>query len=227
MLDRGTSNRRFACGRDASRWMLSLLAALAVLTTGTRGAAAQGLEEYDYANLGFRAIGVDVLYADASQGEGAVGIGARIDLGFLGPYIRVVPRFAFWNADVDENAVDELERQIETVSGLAEGSVNLGSIERDYWVLATDLQWTLPDSYIRPYIGLGVDVYILDDSGTATQGTFLDDAVITAGLSGVAGLEIDFSSVWRVYGDVRGALVTDASNLAFSLGVAYRLGGRL
>jgi hypothetical protein len=212
------------CGEGLRVIRAGLLFMAFVVVSGAPAVDAQDLAQYDYANLGFRALGVDVLYANASQSKGAVGIGARVDLGFLGPYIRVVPRFAYWSADVDDTQVAKLERQIEDVSGLDSGSVNLGSISRDYWVLATDLQWTLPEAEVRPYLGLGVDIYILNDSGDAIKNTFLDDAVITAGISGVAGLEFDIGRAFRVYGDVRGTLVTDASNLAFYGGIAYRFG---
>lgn len=208
--------------RDGRRLALALLAVGFSMVGGVRPASGQGLEEYDYENLGFRAIGIDLVYADPSQSEGTIGFGARADLGFLGPYIRVVPRFAFWKADVDDSQVARLERQIEQVSGLDSGSVNLGKIKRNYWVLGLDLQWTLSEPVVAPYLGLGLDVYILDDTGNAIRNTFLDDAVITAGVSGVAGLEFDVTRRIRLYGDVRGSLVTDASSLAFYAGVAYR-----
>jgi hypothetical protein len=60
---------------------------------GAGDAVAQNLEEYDYENLGLRALGVDVVWANAKDAKGAVGFGVRADLGFLGPYVRVVPRF--------------------------------------------------------------------------------------------------------------------------------------
>ena len=208
--------------RDGRRMALALLVVGFSMVGGVRPASGQGLEEYDYENLGFRAIGIDLVYADPSQSEGTIGFGARADLGFLGPYIRVVPRFAFWKADVDDSQVARLERQIEQVSGLDSGSVNLGTIKRNYWVLGLDLQWTLSEPVVAPYLGLGLDVYILDDTGNAIRNTFLDDAVITAGVSGVAGLEFDVTRRIRLYGDVRGSLVTDASSLAFYAGVAYR-----
>ena len=61
-----------AGGRDHKVWR-QLAAAVAVGLVGlaaVQPAAAQNLEEYDYANLGVRAIGAEVLYVDASQNEG-------------------------------------------------------------------------------------------------------------------------------------------------------------
>jgi hypothetical protein len=75
---------------------------------------------------------------------------------------------------------------------------------------------------VAPYLGLGLDAYLVDDSGDAIEGTFLADAVVTAGVSAVGGLEWDIRRHLRVYAEARGTLVTSASNLIFLGGVAYR-----
>jgi hypothetical protein len=170
-------------GRNAGLAGLAIVAGLLLTAT----ASAQGLEEYDYANLGFRGFGVEVLYVNASQNEGTLGIGARLDLGFLGPNVRVVPRFGYWKAGVEASQVSELEAQLEVASG--------------------------------PYIGIGLDAYILNDDGTAIRNTFLDDLVITAGVSGTIGTRISLSDSWRFYGEVRGAAVPDASSLGIAAGL--------
>jgi hypothetical protein len=194
----------------------------ALLLVAAEGAHAQSLEDYDYTNLGFRALGVEARWVDASQNESTVGVGVRVDLGFLGPYIRIVPRAGWWNADVEESAVRELEAQLEEVSDLPPGSIDLGSLERTAWNLGLDAQWTLQEAVLAPYLGVGLDLYLLDDDGEAIEGTFLDSAVITAGVSGVVGAEFNFLAHWRIYSELRGTLVTDASNAAVALGLAYR-----
>lgn len=204
------------------RWSwVVLLGGLAL--AGVPEVAAQNLAEYDYENLGFHALGVDVLYADARGAEGAVGFGFRADLGFLGPNVRVVPRFAFWKSDIKEESITELESNLEEVcvpSG--DCTIDLGRLERNYWVLGLDFQWTPAEPSVAPYLGLGLDAYLLDDSGDAIEGTFLEDAVVTAGLSAVGGLEWEMREHLRVYAEARGTLVTSASNVTFLGGVAYR-----
>lgn len=184
---------------------------------------AQSLEDYDYTNLGFKAFGAEATWVNASQNESTVGVGVRVDLGFLGPYIRIVPRGAWWNARVNDSDVRELEQQLEQVSDLPPGSINLGSLERTAWIVGADAQWTLHDATFAPYLGVGLELYFLDDSGEAIEGTFLDSMVITAGVSGLVGAELNFARHWRVYSELRGTLVTDASNVAVALGLAYRL----
>lgn len=202
-------------GRDA------VLAGSAILTGLLLAApvAAQGLDEYDYANLGFRGFGVEALYVNPSQNEGTLGIGARLDLGFLGPNVRVTPRLGYWKAKVEAGQVAELEDQLEVASSLPPGTISLGEIERSAYVIGSDFQWTAPDGPVSPYLGLGLDVYILNDDGEAILNTFLDDLVITAGVSGAIGARVALSDAWRFYGEIRGAAVTDASGLGFAAGL--------
>lgn len=215
-----------AGGRDRGfgRWTAAAAGVALVSLAAVRPASAQNLEEYDYANLGVRALGAEVLYVDASQNEGTFGLGAKIDLGFLGPGVRVVPRFGFWTADVDRSDVDELERQLEEVSELEPGSINLGAIERSAYVLGVDLQYIAAISRISPYVGAGIDIYALNDDGAAIRNTFLDDLVITAGASAVGGLQVAVAPNWSVFGEFRATAVTDASSLGAAFGVYYNFG---
>lgn len=194
-----------------------------LLVSASGAARGQALEDYDYTNLGFKAFGAEATWVNASQNESTVGVGIRVDLGFLGPYIRIVPRAAWWNAKVTDAAVRELEQQLEEVSDLPPGSINLGTLERTSWILGADAQWTLHDAVFAPYLGVGLELYFLDNDGDAIKDTFLDNMVITAGISGLIGAELNIASHWRVYSELRGTLVTDASNVAVALGLAYRL----
>jgi hypothetical protein len=193
---------------------------LAFVSDAARG---QALEDYDYTNLGFKAFGAEATWVNSSQNESTVGVGIRVDLGFLGPYIRIVPRAAWWNAKVTDASVRELEQQLEEVSDLPPGSIHLGTLERTSWILGADAQWTLHDAVFAPYLGVGLELYFLDNDGDAIKDTFLDNMVITAGISGLIGAELNIGSHWRAYSELRGTLVTDASNVAVALGLAYRL----
>lgn len=202
-------------------WTLGLTAAV-----GVRPVPAQNLADYDYDNLGFRSLGVNVTYLGATDTDNGLGFEVRSDLGFLGPGIRVVPRLGFWKENVNVTEIRALEARIAELALLPPSAINLGVIERSVAVLGADFQWTTRASRVAPYVGIGLDAYLLNDSGAAIEGTFLDDRVITAGLSAVAGLELALQGGWIVYGDVRGSLVTDATNVAVAGGFAYYFGGR-
>jgi len=184
---------------------------------------AQGLADYDYANLGFRGIGVEGSYVHPDNTEDTAGFGLRADLGYLGPHVRVVPRFAYWSSDIQASEVKLLESRLEELSGVTSGSIQLGSINRDAVIFGVDVQGVLPTSLISPYLGVGLDVYVLNGSGPAIDGTFVDDALdlVTAGISGVGGVQVSVNPNLRVYGEVRGTLVTDVSNVALTAGIAY------
>lgn len=209
-----------------NRWKTAAVAAMTTFATAAIAAplAGQDLDQYDYTNLGLRGIGVELIYVDPTQNEGALGVGGRLDLGFLGPNVRLIPRVGYWKADVNASSVLELEAQLEEVSDLEPGTINLGQIQRSAWVVGIDLQYVASVSQISPYLGVGIDVYALNDDGDAITGTFLDDAVVTAGVSAVGGLELQLSPGWSAYGEFRATAVTDASSLGGAFGVLYRFG---
>jgi hypothetical protein len=218
-------------GVAASQWIrctgpcrigLTALSLAAVAIVGPARLGAQNLEQYDYENLTLRAIGIEGVWADAKDTESAFGFGVSADLGPLGPNVRVVPRFAYWKADIQAEAVRKFEQNLEELCTPPGCNIELGSLQRNFWIIGFDLQW-LPDSArIGPYLGLGGDLYIVNDSGQAIRGTFLDDVVVTAGVSGVAGVQYDMGRHTRFYVDLRGTLVASASNVAIYAGIAYR-----
>ncbi len=214
-------------GSAGQNWgRIGVAAALVIMALGSTATpiAAQGLEDYDYTNLGLRGIGLELFSVDASQNESTIGIGAKLDLGFLGPNIRVVTRLGYWKADVDAGQVSDLEAQLEEASGLDAGTIDLGTIDRSAYIFGTDFQWTTRNTKFSPYIGVGLDVYLLNDDGDAIRDTFLDDNVVTAGVSGVIGAQVALSRRWNVYGEFRGAAVTDASNVGVAVGLSVMTG---
>jgi len=90
-----------------------------------------------------------------------------------------------------------------------------------------DLQYVMPQGHaVTTYIGLGVGVHLRNGSGTAINGTFVEDALdqITAGLNGTLGAEFG-AKRWRVTVDARGVLSSGLSTVSLRTGVMYRWGG--
>jgi hypothetical protein len=219
--------RRCAAGRrGGSGWLIgrtsAFLTFVAATLVGPAALHAQNLEQYDYENLRLRAIGVEGVWANAKDVEGAFGFGLRADLGPLGPNVRVVPRFAWWKADIKAESIRQFESNLEDLCTPPGCNVELGSVQRNFWIVGLDLQWLPDGSPLAPYFGVGGDLYIIDDSGQAIEDTFLADAVVTAGLSGVVGAQLDLKRHMRIYADVRGTLVSSASSIAVYVGIAYR-----
>lgn len=214
--------------RGLGRWS-GTVAAAAALALGAGPAFGQGLADYDYENLRLRGVGVEIFYVSPSDLESTLGFGARLDLGFLGPRVRVAPRFAYWDSDVEEAELDRLAGRLEDLvqeqnPGQPRPEIDLGSVERDALVFGTDLHWLpMVEEPVRPYLGLGAEVYVLDGEGEAIEGTFVEDALdlVTAGASALAGIEVDVQRGITLYGEVRGALVADVRNVSLTAGVAY------
>lgn len=215
--------------RGSGKRVGAVAAAAAALALGAAPAVGQGLADYDYENLRLRGAGVEIFYVSPNDLESTLGFGARLDLGFLGPRVRVVPRFAYWDSDVEEAELDRLADQMadlvaEQNPGQPRPEIDLGSVERDALIFGTDLHWLpLVDERLRPYLGLGAEVYVLDGEGEAIEGTFVEDALdlITAGGSALAGVEVDLQRGITLYGELRGGLVADVRNVSLTAGVAY------
>src|SRR5437868_5245249 len=62
-----------------------------------QNAEAQTLADYDYENLTFRGIGVDYGLIWPSKVDRTGAYSLRLDLGFLGPGVRVSPSVTYWS----------------------------------------------------------------------------------------------------------------------------------
>src|SRR5690606_2570182 len=82
-------------------WLVLLFALLPLLLS--LPLLAQDLSQYDYEDLEFRGIGADGGMVWPARVESANYYGIRVDLGFVGPRVRVVPVARFWSSRlVDE-----------------------------------------------------------------------------------------------------------------------------
>lgn len=208
---------------------VAALAALAAVAASPRTAAAQGLADYDYENLRLRGVGVDLGIVNPQDLDAAIQIGARLDLGFLGPNIRLVPRAAYWDSELEEGEVGELADRLESLveeqnPGQPRPTLDLGRVERSAVLAGVDVHWMpILRGTTRPYFGIGAEVYVLNGEGAAIEDTFIEDALdlVTAGASAVAGVEVDVGSGFTAYGEARGSLVADANALGLAAGIAF------
>lgn len=205
------------------------MAALAGLLLSVGTLQGQRLEQYDYENLRLRGVGAEVFLVNPKDLDTTLGVGVRLDLGFLGPKVRVAPRIAFWDTELTQETVNRLETKLadliqEQNPGQPRPVVDLGSIDQEAFIIGSDLHWLpLVDDPVRPYLGVGGEIYFLNGSGAAIEDTFVEDRLdlITAGVSGVAGVEFQLRGGLALYGEVRGTLVADVRNVALTVGVGY------
>lgn len=206
-------------------WAVAWICAVAVPSA----AAAQQWEEYDYENLAFRGIGVDVGYVLASRTDPALALTARADLGLLGPNVRVAPSMTFWSTQLREREVRGLANQLAGVcerNGTSCSGLDLGDVRISDLSLNLDAHylWTTPLG-IEPYAGVGGAIHLLNGQGDFIDDTFVEDLLdaISPGVNLVGGLELPLGRSLRLVLEGRGALAGDARYLGVSFGGSWTL----
>jgi hypothetical protein len=217
--------------------MTSGLAAMWLAATGLAGtvvdlhaqeeeAELEGLAAYDYSNLRFRGIVAEAFMVYPNGTESTVGFGGRLDFGYLGPNVRVQFRGGYWSSQLKESEVIEFETRIADLVEEQNGfrpTIDLGVIKQSAAIAGGDFHWVFaPTSVVRPYLGIGAELYVLSGSGPAIDDTFVDDSLdlLTVGASAVAGLEAGIGSVFNVFGEGRGSLAAALRSFSIAGGIA-------
>ncbi|HUH12654.1 MAG TPA: hypothetical protein VMK65_06070 [Longimicrobiales bacterium] len=211
-------------------------AALAALSTlaAAGGLGAQELADYDYENLAFRGIGVDVGRIWPNKVEATQAWGLRFDLGYLGPGVRLVPTLSFWSSRMKEAELSRLADQINQLDALQEqgarvSGADLGPIE---W---SDLSLGLEGHYVwitpvrlLTYLGAGLAVHGLNGQGDAIADTFVEDLLdsMASGAVLLGGLEYPLMDRFRVYAEARYTILSDLHYSGLKIGGAVMLPSR-
>jgi hypothetical protein len=198
--------------------LAGLVLALAAAAPPARG---QNLEDFDYENLAFRGVGFELGYLWANKVEATPTYGIRMDLGYLGPGLRVTPSLTYWTSRMKVGEVASLEDRLESLvaSRQPPGSpapvVELDPIDWSDLALALDAHavWRIK---LRPasdlgvpegqydlltFAGAGAAVHFLNGDGASINNTFVEDLLdsVGAGFDLHAGAEYVVSSNLRVY----------------------------
>jgi hypothetical protein len=203
------------------------LAAALLALSAPRGLAAQGvLDQFSSENLRATAIGFDIGSLGGTNIRGAPYYALRLDFGTVAPNLRVLLGLSYFRADLSGSAIEHFEQRLGEVviDPAGDDTIRLGSISWSDVVTDIDLQYILPQSRtIMAYMGLGMSLHVRSGSGTAINGTFVEDALdaVTAGLNGTVGTEIGAGHV-RLAVEVRGVLATGLSTVGVAAGVRYR-----
>jgi hypothetical protein len=213
------------------RRLARLLAMASLIPLLPGPAAAQGLADYDYENLTFRGIGFDYGYIWPDRVEPARMWSLRLDLGYLGPAVRILPTMSLWSSRLRHIELDRLADRLSALPAMQQqGAVitgaDLGVIEWSDLALGVDAHvvWTAPLDIIT-FVGAGVALHSLNGRGDAIDGTFVEGLLdsTTAGLALLAGVEVQPLPVLRLYGEARYTLVSDVRYPALRIGAALML----
>lgn len=180
-------------------------------------AAAQTLADYDYIHLTFRGIGVAGGYLWSDHIEDTEEYTLRIDLGYLGPGIRIAPSLTYWSSELAQSRIDGLAAQLTDRTGSLILGSELAPIEWSDLSLNVDghFVWSTPVGVLT-FVGAGLGLHALNGQGPAVDGTFVEDLLddITAGVNALAGLEFEPLDNVRVFGEGR---YTAMSSLSFAV----------
>lgn len=200
-------------GVAVRRGVWGALLAAVCLTPAVSG---QELADFDYENLSFRGFAPEWGYIWPTRVEATNTWGLRMDLGYLGPGVRIVPSISYWKSPFKAAEVRELEDRVASlIVDQTDGpapQVDLGVIDWSDVSFTVDAQvvWSVPYD-ILTFLGLGVGTHLLNGSGAAIDGTFVEDLLdsVTAGINLHAGMEYPLNDRFRVYGQGRYEILGD------------------
>ncbi|HEX2168208.1 MAG TPA: hypothetical protein VHG09_13320 [Longimicrobiales bacterium] len=212
------------------RSLARLLTACALLLCA-HDADAQELADYDYENLAFRGIGFDYGYIWPSRVEATPMYSVRLDLGFLGPAVRLAPSISYWSSEFSMDELDRLADRLNNLPPLQEQGVvitatDLGTVEWSDLTMSIDAHvvFTAPLDIIT-FVGVGGSLHALNGRGDAIADTFVEDLLdsTTAGLAVMGGAEFQPIPQMRLYGEARYTLASDVRYPAIRVGAALML----
>jgi len=191
-----------------------------------RSLAAQGvLDQFNSEDLRATAIGIDIGTLGGTNIRGTMTGAVRLDFGTVAPNVRVLLGLSYFRADLSSTSLQRFEQRLKEVVHDPSGddSINLGNITWSDISTDLDLQYILPQGRATmAYMGLGVSLHVRSGSGSAINGTFVEDAldVVTAGLNATVGAEFGAGHV-RLAIEGRGVLATGLSTVGIAAGVRY------
>jgi hypothetical protein len=198
------------------------------VAAGAGAAPAQAvLNQFSYDNLRLSAVQLDIGLLGASQLQGTVVGGLRLDYGLIAPKVRVLLGLSYFKSQLDQETRDGFEQRIRNLidDPTNDYTINVGRI---YWSAAVadlDLQYVLPQGRtVTTYLGLGVGIHFRNGSGTAIAGTFVEDALDEIAVAGNISLggEVRLSRAWRWTWDTRGVVSTGLTTIGLRIGIMYR-----
>ena len=208
---------------------MGVIGFVVLLAVGPSGRlVAQGvLNQFSYDELRLSGIQLDVGILGASELKGATVGGLRVDYGRIAPRVRLLLGLSYFRSQFDQQSRQRFEARLDSiVNPGSPDSVDLGRIRLGDFVGDVDFQLVFPQGRgITAYVGAGVSIHARNGSGTAINGTFVEDAldVITAGLNGTIGFEFNLSRAWRFTLDGRGMLSSGLNTASVRTGLMYRL----
>lgn len=193
--------------------------------------SAQQLADYDYENLTFRGIGFDYGYIWPNTVRPTSMWSLRLDLGYLGPAVRIAPTLSYWSSRLRATELDRFADRLSRLPVLEQQEIvltaaDLGDIHWSDLSMSVDAHvvWTAPLDIIT-FVGAGVSLHALNGRGDLIDDTFIEDMLdsTAAGAALLAGVELQLIPRLRAYAEARYTLVRDVRYPGLRIGGALML----
>jgi len=194
-------------------------------------AASQSWEDYDYENLEFRGIGLELGGIWPARIEPTAVVGLRGDLGFVGPHVRIVPAIRYWSSSLRTSEVERLADQIIRIcerqaTGGCPTSLDLGDVRRSDLEMSAEAHYLFPTGYsIEPYLGGGLSLHLLNGRGDLIDDTFVEDLLdtVSPGLNLTAGVNVPLVPSLQLVTEARFVLISDVQYASLAVGGTWAL----
>lgn len=209
-------------------WMLATV--VASLGWPATAAAQEATEPANEATLRFDGIQGEAGVITSGRLKGATQIGLRVDLGRFVRRVRVLAGVSYFRSDFKASEIREFEDALARVVEDPEGNftIDLGRIRWGDVAVDVDFQYLLGSwggGRWQPYLGLGAGAHFRNGSGTAIDGTFVEDALdnISAGVNFTAGWDITLARGLVLNVGGRAVLASDLRTVGLQVGLGYRV----
>ena len=223
------SAKRFVVGR-LGVCRVALAAALLTAYPPARLVAQGVLDEFSYDNLRPTGLRFELGGLGASRLRGALLVGARFDAGNIAPRVRVLLGLSYFRSGFDQQALADFASRIR---GLVQDpdsnfTVAVGQIRWSDLAGDLDLQYAFPQGpALTTFLGAGVGVHWRHASGSAIDGTFVQDALdgFFPAVNATVGAEVRVAPQLAMSVEGRGVLSDGLSSASLAVGVVYRFRG--
>ena len=184
------------------RASLSCLCATVVMLTALAAPArAQNIfQRLDLDKLRLEGVGAVVGPVSPSTVVSTQSYGVQADYGEITPHVRVGFTASFWSSRFTDKVVQQFIQQLEQSLSNPADSIKFDRVKVSTISVEADIRYVPTNTLaaVRPYVGGGIGLHIVNAESKLIKGTFVESALdnIGAGISAIAG--VDFLPTHRV-----------------------------
>jgi len=188
------------------------------------------LDQFSYDNLQPTGLRFELGPLGASKLKGALLAGVRFDAGNIAPRVRVLLGLSYFRSGFDQQSLNDFASRIRSLVHDPDSNftVSVGQIRWSDLAGDLDLQYAFPQgTALTTFLGAGVGVHWRHGSGSAIDGTFVQDALdgLFPAVNFTVGAEVRVAPRLALSFEGRGVLSDGLASASLSAGLMYRFHG--